>query len=715
MNIPRLIFALWCLLAAGTGPTAAAQPQQHAAEEQQARALAARDPFAPVHVVTSRDLFRKHFAGATSKSERRDSLGNPLVLAELPAHRLADLSRRVHEREKRCGGFFAFATHAEAEAFVREDRSAQAMAKATADLSIDNHATVGPWLGRVREANIRATIEQLSTAWPNRYYASNHGRNAALWIRDAWTGLARGRDDASVELFTACTGCGGQPSVILTVRGTTAPDEIVVVGGHLDSISRSGTGDAMDAPGADDDASGIATITEAARIVLDGHWRPRRTVKFMAYAAEEVGLVGSNAIAQSFRDEGRNVVGVLQLDMTNYAAGSTQAVRVVTDYSNAPLQAFVADLFDAYLAPDGRTRGSYTCGYGCSDHASWTRAGYPAAMLFEPTFFPSLHTPLDTLEQLGGNAATSVPFAKLTLAFVGELAKTAPVPHDFDDDGRSDLLWRHARTGTNTIWRSASATTRQAVFAVTNLDWQVAGVGDFDADGRADVAWRNARTGANAVWKGADATHQQAVAGVTNRAWRIVAVADFDGDGHADLFWRNATTGANALWRSGDAATQLPVYSVTNRAWQVAGAGDFDADGRADLFWRNATTGANAIWRSANAATQLPATDVPSAYWQVAGTGDFDGDGRADLFWRHARTGDHAIWRSADAGTRLDVSSLADLAWRVEGTGDYDGDLRADVLWRHATTGANVMWPAGNAGMAMSIAPVTDRDWHIAP
>ncbi|MBP6797919.1 MAG: M28 family peptidase, partial [Luteimonas sp.] len=118
------------------------------------------------------------------------------------------------------------------------------------------------------------------------------------------------------------------------------------------------------------------------------------------------------------------VVGVLQLDMTNYGAGSTFAMRLMTDNSNPTLQNFVTRLFDAYLAPMGLTRGTDTCGYACSDHASWTAAGYPAAMMAEPTFFTRLHTTTDTLAYMGNSAAVSVNFARLGLAFVGELGKT---------------------------------------------------------------------------------------------------------------------------------------------------------------------------------------------------------------------------------------------------------------------------------------------------
>ena len=71
----------------------------------------------------------------------------------------------------------------------------------------------------------------------------------------------------------------------------------------------------MNAPGADDDGSGIATLTEILRIAMANGWKPKRTIKFMGYAAEEVGLRGSAAIAADFKAQGVNVVGVMQFDM----------------------------------------------------------------------------------------------------------------------------------------------------------------------------------------------------------------------------------------------------------------------------------------------------------------------------------------------------------------------------------------------------------------
>ena len=397
-----------------------------------------RDPFAPVYLVMSRTSYdgmrdlAKH--GVLKQAvAKTDSAGTPLVVIQIRAHQLSMISGHIHAQERRCGGYFAFATRADADAFVRSDRSLQAMKSPAnrVDYTVDNQATVNPWLPQVADVNIYNTISTLS-AYQNRYYASPTGMASAEWIRTTWQGLAGDRADVTSELF-ACSTCSTQPSVILTIRGNELPNEIVVLGAHLDSINGSAGGNlAQRAPGADDDASGIATLTEVLRIAMANGWKPKRTVKFMGYAAEEVGLRGSNAIAQAHRSAAANVVAVLQVDMTNYKASTNIDMRLVTDYSNPELKTFMNRLFDTYLAPQGMTRGTDTCGYACSDHASWTSAGYPAAFFFEAGTgatsggaFPNIHTTNDTLANMGNSAQNSAKFAQLGLAFLGEAAKTS--------------------------------------------------------------------------------------------------------------------------------------------------------------------------------------------------------------------------------------------------------------------------------------------------
>jgi leucyl aminopeptidase len=384
-------------------------------------------PAQRTYLVSSRSTFEGIRPQARLLSRHRDRTGTELVVSEAESDALPQVSAYVHRHEKRCGGFFAFASQAEAEAFAKADRSGQAMANAAMAYTLDHPAVVERWLPRVEEPRLRATIAHLSS-YQNRFYASATGRQSAEWIRDTWQGLGAGRADVSTELHTACTTCSTQPSVVLTVRGSVWPDEVVVLGAHLDSINGADRFNPSQlAPGADDDASGIAVLTETLRIALADGWRPKRTVKFMGYAAEEVGLRGSNSIAQGYRAAGVQVIAALQVDMTNYKSGNTTDMKLISDYSNPDLQAFFRQLFDAYLAPRGYTRGSVACGYACSDHASWTAAGYPAAFMFEggdpAGSFPYIHTTSDTLATMGGSAQHSVKFAQFALAFLAETAK----------------------------------------------------------------------------------------------------------------------------------------------------------------------------------------------------------------------------------------------------------------------------------------------------
>lgn len=389
----------------------------------------------PVFALTAADTFLASPLHHLPSEDAIDSLGTRLKLVQLDAAQRARLSDFVHEEESRCGGYFSFSSRAEALDFLARDLSLQAiLAPPTLAYTLDNQATVAPWLAQVSEPVIRATIAHLSS-YQNRYYQSTHGLNAALWIRDTWLALGNGRSDVHVELFN-CSNCSTQPSVILTIDGAELPEEIVVLGGHLDSIRSGAYGNPEQfAPGADDDASGIATLTEVIRIALAQGWKPRRTVKFMGYAAEEVGLRGSAAIAASHSSAGAQVVGVLQLDMTNYRSGVPHHVQFLTDFVNGPLRGFSYQLFDSYLAPLGLVRKDLACGYACSDHASWTSHGFPAVMASEAgdtddDFFPYLHSANDTLAYVGGTADSSVPFAQFALAFLGELAKTSAPPND---------------------------------------------------------------------------------------------------------------------------------------------------------------------------------------------------------------------------------------------------------------------------------------------
>ena len=274
-------------------------------------------------------------------------------------------------------------------------------------------------LEQVSVENLVSTVGRLST-FHTRYYDSPTGVQAAESIRDQFKELSAGRSDIEVELVPHSF---RQPSVRARIRGQGPhANEIIVIGGHEDSINQSGFGPRPGerAPGADDDGSGTATVIEVFRVLAQSGFRPDRTIEFMTYAAEEIGLRGSQDIAQHYRAENKQVVAALQFDMTAFP-GESHEITMITDYVDPSLTRFVTKLIDEYVQIRW---GEDTCGYACSDHASWNRAGYPSAFPFEaPTaeMNHALHTARDTIDRL--DLAFGAAFAKIGVAFAAELGR----------------------------------------------------------------------------------------------------------------------------------------------------------------------------------------------------------------------------------------------------------------------------------------------------
>jgi len=346
-------------------------------------------------------------------------------LVEVEEAVLSQLSAAVHEKLRRCGGYMFHASQAEGQRSLSAlSRPMQPLVAATRpSYVIDQQTLVTPMLAQMQASNIGQTILDLS-ANTNRYYTTSGGTNASNWLKNRWTTLAGGRSDITVEQFTHAS--WPQKSVILTFKGTDNAAQVVVLGAHLDSIVSSGTSETTRAPGADDDASGVASLTEIIRTLVASNFKPRRTLKFMAYAAEEVGLRGSAEIARSFAAANTNVVGVIQLDMTNYK-GAANDIYIFTDYTDAGQNTFVTNLIKTYL-PTLKI-GTDRCGYACSDHASWNAQGYFATMPFESSFAadnPYIHTANDTYANTGSNAEHSLKFARMALAYAVELGADGP-------------------------------------------------------------------------------------------------------------------------------------------------------------------------------------------------------------------------------------------------------------------------------------------------
>jgi len=110
-------------------------------------------------------------------------------------------------------------------------------------------------------------------------------------------------------------------NVIATLRGTDPTDDrIIIISAHLDSRAADGNDYTSDAPGADDDASGIAAILELIRIMSVREFSA--TIVFMAVSGEEHGLFGSAHMAEKAKEEKWNIVAMINNDMIGNSGSS---------------------------------------------------------------------------------------------------------------------------------------------------------------------------------------------------------------------------------------------------------------------------------------------------------------------------------------------------------------------------------------------------------
>ncbi|MBM3437277.1 MAG: M20/M25/M40 family metallo-hydrolase, partial [Bacteroidetes bacterium] len=173
----------------------------------------------------------------------------------------------------------------------------------------------------------------------------------------------------TVELFDfIMPGGSASDNVIATRLGTLYPDEYVVIGGHYDSYSFSGN-----APGADDDGSGVCGVMEVARVMAD--FETDRTVLFCAWSGEEYGLYGSEAYATWCENQGLNILGYFNIDMCGYLnPGDPIHTDIIAPASAQPLEDFYTDVCALYL-PDFIV-GPGSLSGGDSDHTSFNNHGY---------------------------------------------------------------------------------------------------------------------------------------------------------------------------------------------------------------------------------------------------------------------------------------------------------------------------------------------------
>lgn len=201
------------------------------------------------------------------------------------------------------------------------------------------------------------------------------------------------------------------------IKGTTAPDQIVIIGAHYDSV--------VGTPGANDNGSGVAAM-----LALAEHFRdlqPERTLRFVAFANEEPPYfqteneMGSWVYARRCRQRDENVVAVLSLETMGYFTDQPKSqkypgplallypstgnfVGFVSNLDSAQLQRRVIKTFreHAKIPSEGASLPQELPGVGWSDHWSFWQEEYVGVMVTDtaPFRYPHYHLESDTPDKL---------------------------------------------------------------------------------------------------------------------------------------------------------------------------------------------------------------------------------------------------------------------------------------------------------------------------
>lgn len=254
------------------------------------------------------------------------------------------------------------------------------------------------------------------------------------YIAREWS--SQGYEVATQRYVAAGVDCA---NVEVVIPGESAPEQIIAVGAHYDTVEGS--------PGADDNASAVSALLEISRVLA--HARPARTLKLAAFVNEEPpfffwGSMGSGVYARAARQRGDDIRAMFSLEMLGCYSDvpGSQSYPPLLKYfypSRGDFIAFVSNLRSrrvlkaAVAAFQASSRfpcesaalPSWIPGVGWSDQLSFWRAGYPGIMITDTAFHrnPDYHCPTDTPDKLDYRR-----LAQVTEGLAGAFARLSSVP-----------------------------------------------------------------------------------------------------------------------------------------------------------------------------------------------------------------------------------------------------------------------------------------------
>lgn len=224
-------------------------------------------------------------------------------------------------------------------------------------------------------------------------YAANR-RHVAEWIKNKF--ISFGYPQAHLDSFLYQG--GKQFNVIAPLYGNVNPDAIFILGGHHDAITNSNP--MVFAPGADDNATAVATALEVARVMNVNGYQPSYTIQFMTFGAEEVGLVGSFDYAVKASYANKDIRMMINTDMTGNEPSYNNWRMNFQNYQGSEyvtsLGHFIAQNYSTITPVNVNSNAAN------SDSYPFYYFGYQTIFLQEYNFSPYYHSDNDIVANING-------------------------------------------------------------------------------------------------------------------------------------------------------------------------------------------------------------------------------------------------------------------------------------------------------------------------
>ena len=274
-------------------------------------------------------------------------------------------------------------------------------------------------MNQVNMDSLQATVQHLQD-YGSRIWNTDNAFAASDWIagRMASYGL-----EVEQQAFNASTWMGSGaagPNVIGIQRGTLYPDTYVVCGSHLDSFSYEAMYGGGTAPGADDNATGVASVLETVRIM--SQYEFEYSIVYCAYGCEEMGLYGSEAYASRCQQQGMDIIGYFNNDMNGYFYGDEIHIDLIYPNSVEPIGTYYMNVAGTYF-PEMPVR-HVNFNEGDSDHTSFNNHGYMGIYPFEDYqhYSPNIHTPQDLIGPSVNSFGMSQRYCQMNIGCLAEIA-----------------------------------------------------------------------------------------------------------------------------------------------------------------------------------------------------------------------------------------------------------------------------------------------------